>query len=165
MKINFYINEDQNTEEHLDIYINKSNELLNNIIFTASEDSEDNDNNNIKNNVDYISMIWGKKDNKVYPIPIKDIYRVYSLKNKIHIDTCNNNYFISLCISKLNSLLPRYFIQISKSEIINLTYIKHLELEPGTIKFILKNNISTYSSRRYTPKIKKYLNIYNRVTR
>ncbi|MGT2862994.1 LytTR family DNA-binding domain-containing protein [Streptococcus gallinaceus] len=57
-------------------------------------------------------------------------------------------------------MLPRDFLQISQSEIINLRYLDHLSLTGnGLVKIVLKNGAVTYSSRRYLKQIKEAIGL------
>ena len=61
---------------------------------------------------------------------------------------------------QLLQVLPDYFLQISQSEIINISYISHLKLTPnGLVQIFLKNGDMTYSSRRYLKAIKEKLEL------
>ncbi|PTI70268.1 LytTR family transcriptional regulator DNA-binding domain-containing protein [Staphylococcus succinus] len=61
---------------------------------------------------------------------------------------------------KQSSIINHHFIKISKSEIINIHYLDHLSMTTtGQIKIFFKNDIVTYSSRRYLKSIKERLEL------
>ena len=61
---------------------------------------------------------------------------------------------------KIKVKLPASFIQISKSELINLNYLNHIEItSSGSLKLVFKHDYLTYSSRRYVKSIKERLGL------
>ncbi|UXR51180.1 LytTR family transcriptional regulator [Staphylococcus simulans] len=59
---------------------------------------------------------------------------------------------------QLEQSLPKDFIRISQSEIINMHNIKHLSLSKnGMIHIEMKHGEATYSSRRYLKQLKARL--------
>lgn len=58
----------------------------------------------------------------------KDILRFYGLDNKVYLDTMKNTYTTRLRLYQLEDRLPKkQFIKISRSEIVNLDYVKCLD--------------------------------------
>ena len=91
----------------------------------------------------------------------RDILRFYGLDNKIYLDTMNNTYTTRLRLYQLEDRLPKkQFIKISRSEIVNLDYVKSLDLSfSGTIALELKNGQVTYVSRRSLKNFKEALGL------
>jgi len=102
----------------------------------------------------------GKYNDEVYYIKQHDII-CFRIENKIlNIITPNRQYTMNQRLYEVKSQLSNQFLQISKSEIINVNFIDHLKLNKnGTIEIRFINNDFTYSSRRYLPLIKEALKI------
>lgn len=61
---------------------------------------------------------------------------------------------------ELEQQLGRQFMQISKSTLVNLSYMDSIEAGfNGTLLLKLKNGCKDYVSRTYLPKFKKYLGL------
>lgn len=91
----------------------------------------------------------------------KDILRFYGLDNKVYLDTMKTTYTTRLRLYQLEDRLPKkQFIKISRSEIVNLDYVKGLDLSfSGTIALELKNGQVTYVSRRSLKNFKEALGL------
>ncbi|MBO3064813.1 MULTISPECIES: LytTR family DNA-binding domain-containing protein [Staphylococcus] len=102
----------------------------------------------------------GKYDDDVYYIKLQDIIS-FRIENKIlTIITPDRQYTSAQRLYEVKSQISPQFLQISKSEIININYIDHLKLNKnGTIEIRFTNNDFTYSSRRYLPLIKEALKL------
>ena len=65
------------------------------------------------------------------------------------------SFLIKVPLYKLESELPRNFVRISNSEIINTDRIIKLDISlTGTIRVLLEGGIESRVSRRYMPKVK-----------
>ena len=61
---------------------------------------------------------------------------------------------------ELEQQLGKQFMQISKSTLVNLSYMDSVESGfSGTLLLKLKNGCKDYVSRRYLPQFKKYLGL------
>lgn len=102
----------------------------------------------------------GKYNEAVYYIKHQDII-CFRIENKIlTIITSNCQYTTTQRLYEVKSQLNTQFLQISKSEIININYIDYLKLDKnGTIEIRFTNNTFTYSSRRYLSLIKEALKL------
>lgn len=91
----------------------------------------------------------------------EDILRFYGLDNKVYLDTMKASYTTRLRLYQLEDRLPKkQFIKISRSEIVNLDYVKSLDLSfSGTIALELKNGQVTYVSRRSLKNFKEALGL------
>lgn len=98
---------------------------------------------------------------EVQILSYKDILRFYSLDNKVCLDTMKSTYTTRLRLYQLEDRLPKkQFIKISRSEIVNLDYVKGLDLSfTGTIALELKNGQVSYVSRRSLKNFKEALGL------
>lgn len=86
------------------------------------------------------------------------IIRIYSKDKRVYADTLEESYLIKSTLYQLEADLPRQFVRISNSEIVNSDKIIRLDLNlAGTIKVYLQGNIQTRVSRRYISKVKEVL--------
>ena len=61
---------------------------------------------------------------------------------------------------ELEKQLGNQFMQISKSTLVNLSYLESIEAGfNGTLLLKLKNGCKDYVSRKYLPEFKKYLGL------
>lgn len=105
------------------------------------------------------NIFIGFDDEDVYIIDVKDIVRFYTENNEVIIEDLKKSYKSRLRLYEIYSRLDkRNFIQISRSEIINISFIKKLDLSfKGTIAVKLKNGETTYVSRRNLKEFKNLL--------
>ena len=90
--------------------------------------------------------------------PILSCTRFISSNKKVFGYTTDNEFTVKYRLYQLEELLPKQFVRISNTEIINSRAIKHLELTTtGIILVHFKNGEQTSSSRRYIKKIKEKL--------
>jgi len=76
----------------------------------------------------------------------------------VYADTLDDSYLIKSTLYQLEEDLPRQFVRISNSEIVNTDKIIRLDLNlAGTIKVHLQGDIQTRVSRRYISKVKEVL--------
>lgn len=105
--------------------------------------------------------IKGRYNDEIFLLDIVDIYSFRIEDRTLYAYTNHQHYAVQSKLYEINEQSPHNFIQISKSEIINIDYIHHLELgKNGIIKIIFTNNDFTYSSRRYLKQIKEHLNLW-----
>lgn len=135
MKVEIIIDETLE-ETNIKIYTNKYTEQIDEI-----------KNNLLKNSKDLISVF---KDDDVYVINNNEIIRAYAEEKNVYIETIENLYKTRLKIYELEERLnSNKFIKISRSEIVNLDFVKRLDLSfIGTIAVELKNGKVSYVSRR-----------------
>lgn len=106
-------------------------------------------------------ILTGTKDQRIFILNPEEIYCFYSENQKIFAKTENG----ALCVKqKLYELEESFsgtsFVRVSNSCIVNIDKIKNLEISyTGAIDIIFKNGDKEFVSRRYVPKIKKYLGI------
>ncbi|PHK48714.1 LytTR family DNA-binding domain-containing protein [Staphylococcus edaphicus] len=106
------------------------------------------------------TLFPGKYNDKIYYIKQQHII-CFRMENKtLTMITNEQHYTTNHRLYEVKAQLHDYFLQISKSEIINVNYIDHLKLNKnGTIEIIFTNGAFTYSSRRYLPLIKEALKL------
>lgn len=86
-----------------------------------------------------------------------DILRFYAENQKVLAQTKEGVYSVKEKLYELEERLdPRLFLRISKSEIVNLSKIRRLEMDlAGTIRVYIGDGICTYTSRRNVTRLKK----------
>lgn len=116
--------------------------------------------------VDKISNITQKtlptyKDQKLYILNQNEIESIYSENGKVYVRCSNEIYSTKNRLYEIENLLDNNsFIRIYNSEIINFDKVKNIDFKIiGTLVFNFKSGNKSYSSRRYIPKIKKFLGI------
>lgn len=122
--------------------------------------------NELSSLVDKISNITQKtlqtyKDHKLYILNQDEIESIYSENGKVYVRCSNEVYSTQNRLYEIENLLDcNSFIRISNSEIINFDKVNYIDFKIiGTLIFNFKNGNKSYSSRRYIPKIKKFLGI------
>ncbi|WP_436855512.1 LytTR family DNA-binding domain-containing protein [Staphylococcus caeli] len=102
----------------------------------------------------------GKYNEETYYIKQHDII-CFRIENKVlTMVTTEYHYTTTQRLYEVKAQLNAHFLQISKSEIINVNYIDKLKLNKNsTIEIIFTNGDFTYSSRRYLPLIKEALKL------
>ena len=91
----------------------------------------------------------------------EQLIRVYSANQKVYAKTELGEFTLRRRMYEMEMLLdPGRFVRISNSEIVNLRYVRRLDLSiTGTIGMQLKDGETAYVSRRYLSKIKAILHI------
>lgn len=99
------------------------------------------------------------KDQKLYILGQNEIESIYSENGKVYVRCSNEIYSTKNRLYEIENLLDHNsFIRISNSEIINFDKVKDIDFKiVGTLIFNFKSGNKSYSSRRYIPKIKKFL--------
>ncbi|MSS77748.1 LytTR family transcriptional regulator [Anaerococcus sp. AGMB00486] len=105
------------------------------------------------------NVLVGFKDGEVYILDYKDIVRFTTNDKKIYIETLDNRFMTRLRLYEIAERVDnKYFLKISRYEIINIEYVKRLDLSfKGTIAIEFKNGEVSYVSRRYLKEFKKML--------
>ncbi len=110
----------------------------------------------IEKNNQIVRELTAKKGERVYFLPVDHVVRLAIENRSLTVYTKEDSYQSSLRLYQAMEVLPRYFIQISQSEIINSQQLEYLEATPnGLVKLVMKNGDVTYSSRRYLKTIKE----------
>lgn len=75
-------------------------------------------------------------------------------------DKLKNRYLLSRPLYELEDILGRQFARVSKSTIINLRRISHVEAGlNGTMELVMKNGVEDYISRKYRKSFKERLGL------
>lgn len=100
-------------------------------------------------------------DKEIFILAFDEIIRIFAQDGEIFVKTSNKTYKVRLTLNELEKRLDnKKFIRISRSEIVNLDYIKRLDLSfIGTIAVELSNNEVSYVSRRRLKDFKKVLGL------
>ncbi len=98
------------------------------------------------------------KDDEIYLLEYEEIIRCISKNKGVFIESKNGEYKSRMRLYELYERFDNKFIKISRYEIINLDYVKKLDLSfKGTIAVEFKNGKISYVSRRYLKEFKKAL--------
>ena len=90
----------------------------------------------------------------------KEIYMIRVENGDTVIYGEKNKYRSRKRLYELGAQLGAQFMQISKSTLVNLSYLDSIEPGfSGTLLLKLKNGCKDYVSRKYLPELKKYLGL------
>lgn len=100
-------------------------------------------------------------DKEIFILSFDEIIRIFSQDKEVFVKTNNKSYKVRLTLTELEKRIDKKkFIRISRSEIVNLDYVKRLDLSfTGTIAVELANNEVSYVSRRRLKDFKKILGL------
>lgn len=100
-------------------------------------------------------------DKEIFILSFDEIIRIFAQDGDVFVKTSNKSYKVRLTLTELEKRLDKKkFIRISRSEIVNLDYVKRLDLSfTGTIAVELANNEVSYVSRRRLKDFKKILGL------
>lgn len=118
---------------------------------------------NLRNMLDEnpIDKVVAFRDEEVFIISFDEIIRIYAEDKNVFVKTKSGIYKSRLNVSEFDARLDKNkFIRISRSEIVNLDYVKRLDLSfTGTIAVELKNGDISYVSRRNLKEFKRVLGL------
>ncbi|NMD37959.1 MAG: LytTR family transcriptional regulator [Christensenellaceae bacterium] len=114
-----------------------------------------------KLNITNKTIVAGFSKDKLQVLNTSNIIRFYTENQKVYAQTNEDKYLIRLRLYELEERLNnKMFVRISNSEIVNLNFIKNIDLSfVGTLCLELKNGENAFASRRYVSKIKEVLGI------
>ena len=100
-------------------------------------------------------------DKEIFILSFDEIIRIFAQDGDVFVKANNKIYKVRLTLTELEKRLDKKkFIRISRSEIVNLDYVKRLDLSfTGTIAVELANNEVSYVSRRRLKDFKKILGL------
>lgn len=100
-------------------------------------------------------------DKEIFILAFDEIIRIFAQDGDVFVKTSNKSYKVRLTLTELEKRLDKKkFIRISRSEIVNIDYIKRLDLSfIGTIAVEFTNNEVSYVSRRRLKDFKKILGL------
>lgn len=101
------------------------------------------------------------RDKEVFILSHEEIIRIFAQDKSVFIKTKNGTFSSRLAIYELDQRLDKKkFIRISRSDIVNLDFVKKLDLSfTGTIAVELKNGEVAYVSRRNLKEFRKALGL------
>ncbi|WP_235860767.1 LytTR family DNA-binding domain-containing protein [Peptoniphilus porci] len=107
------------------------------------------------------NLLIGFFGSKIKILKPSKIYRIYTEDSKIFAESIDEKYLIKKRIYQLeDELKSKKFVRISNSELINLNLVESFDLSySGTISVRMRNNSTTFVSRRYVKKIKNILGV------
>ena len=100
-------------------------------------------------------------DKEIFILSFDEIIRIFAQDKDVFVKANNKTYKVRLTLTELEKRLDKKkFIRISRSEIVNLDYVKRLDLSfTGTIAVELANGDVSYVSRRKLKEFKKALGL------
>lgn len=104
------------------------------------------------------TLLFYKNESEYY-LPIDDILFFETSENRISAHTKDDIYFVKYRLYELEEKLPRYFLRISKSTIVNINQIfsiTHTITSPNIIQFY-NSHKQVYVSRFYFKNLKSRL--------
>lgn len=148
MKVECKISTDYK-EPYAVLHINKMTETIAEIISMLE-----------KENANYLTLT-ATKDKKTYFIKPEDISIVRTEGREIVCyDKLKNRYVLDKPLYELESILDIYFVRISKSAIVNINQINHVEASfNGTLELVMKNGVIDYISRSFRKSFKERLGL------
>ena len=106
-------------------------------------------------------LLPGFREGTLELLEPQDLLRVYAAGGKVFAVTPAGEFQLRLRLYEAEARLDKtVFVRISHSEIINLRFVKRLDLSiTGTIGIQLKTGETAYVSRRYVNRIKSILGL------
>ena len=97
-------------------------------------------------------------NNRKVLVELPAIQQIYAANKKAYCYANNQEYLLNQRLYQLASTLPNSFVQISRSELIQLKYVQFFNFtKTGIIEILFKDGRKTSASRRYLGKIKEVL--------
>lgn len=136
-------------EPYAVLYINKMTETIAGIISMLEKENAG------------LSALTAAKDRKTYFIKSADIQLVRTEGREIVCyDKLKNRYVLDKPLYELESMLDTGFVRISKSAIVNIGQIDHVEAGfNGTMELVMKNGVTDYISRSFRKGFKERLGL------
>ena len=108
-----------------------------------------------------IDKLVAFREKEVFIFSYNEIIRAYAQDKSVYIKTKNGIFTTRLTIYELDNRLDKNkFIRISRSEIVNLDFVKRLDLSfTGTIAVELTNGDVAYVSRRNLKEFRRALGL------
>ena len=102
--------------------------------------------------------VIGLREKEKVRIDLKNIQRIYSANKQIFCVANGQEYQLSERLYQLQEKLPNSFVQISRTEIIQIqTVEKFAIMKSGIIEIIFTDGQKTSASRRYLKKVREVL--------
>lgn len=148
MKVECKISTDYK-EPYAVLHINKMTETVSEIISMLEKES-----------INSLTLI-GTKEKKTYFIKPEEISLVRTEgREVICYDKHKNRYLLDKPLYELERILNIDFVRISKSAIVNIRQINHVEAGfNGTMELVMKNGVTDYISRSFRKSFKERLGL------
>ena len=106
------------------------------------------------------NVIIGNLDERMVIIEPEKIVLIRVESEKVYVVTEDETYRVGKRMYELLEVLGKEFMQVSKSAAINLSYLESVEPSFNGIMLLhMKNGEKEYISRKYVPRLRKYLGI------
>ena len=103
----------------------------------------------------YVIGLWEKEKVR---IDLKNIQRIYSANKQVFCVANGQEYQLSERLYQLQEKLPNSFVQISRTEIIQIQTVEKFTItKSGIIEIIFTDGQKTSASRRYLKKVREVL--------
>ena len=100
----------------------------------------------------------GLKEKEKVRIDLKNIQRIYSANKQVFCVANGQEYQLSERLYQLQEKLPNSFVQISRTEIIQIQTVEKFAItKSGIIEIIFTDGQKTSASRRYLKKVREVL--------
>ena len=102
-----------------------------------------------------------KRENRIYILEPNEVQIVRTEGNEIvAYNTAKKRFIVEKRLYEIETLLVLQFIRISKSAIVNIRQIDHVDVRfSGMMNVVMKNGINEYISRRHMGDFKKRLGL------
>ncbi len=139
----------ENKEPYAVLYINKMTETIAEIISMLEKENAN------------AAALTAVRDRKTYFIKPENISLIRTEGREIVCyDKLKNRYVLDKPLYELESILDIGFVRISKSAIINISQIDHVEASfNGTMELVMKNGVTDYISRSFRKGFKERLGL------
>lgn len=148
MKVECKISTDYK-EPYAVLHINKMTRTMAEIISMLEEENADS------------PTLIAAKDRKTYFIRPEDISLIRTEgRENVCYDQLKTRYILGKPLYELESMLDTRFVRISKSAIVNINQIDHVEAGfNGTMELVMKNGITDYISRSFRKSFRERLGL------
>lgn len=108
-----------------------------------------------------LQTLAATREKKTYFVKQEDISLVRTEARKVVCyDKLKNRYVLDKPLYELENVLDSYFVRISKSTIVNINQINHVEASfNGTMELVMKNGVTDYISRSFRKSFKERLGL------
>lgn len=102
--------------------------------------------------------VIGLREKEKVRIDLKNIQRIYSANKQVFCVANGKEYQLSERLYQLQEKLPNSFVQISRTEIIQIQTVEKFTItKSGIIEIIFTDGQKTSASRRYLKKVREVL--------
>lgn len=102
--------------------------------------------------------VIGLREKEKVRIELKNIQRIYSANKQVFCVANGQEYQLSERLYQLQEKLPNSFVQISRTEIIQIQTVEKFAItKSGIIEIVFTDGQKTSASRRYLKKVREVL--------